>query len=158
MTSSPEPAGTPALTATRGFWMLMVYALALGVLGAFVGLAFLGVIGVGNNWFTSSDFGWFGGRWWWVAVTVGAGVAVGLLQLLTRLPEQTPGLIADLQEAHVDARLVPGIVAVSAVSLMGGASLGPEKALGAAGGGAGSWVSERRGLDAEDGEVTTLAG
>ena len=33
---------------------------------------------------------------------------------------------------------MPGVVAVSAVSLIGGASLGPEKALATMGGGAGS--------------------
>jgi len=49
-------------------------------------------------------------------------------------------------------------VAVSAVSLIGGASLGPEKALGSIGGGAGTWVSQRRGLRAEDSQVNTLAG
>ena len=87
-----------------------------------------------------------------------AGVGVGLLRHLTHLPEQTPGLIADLEEQHVDPRLVPGIVAVSAVSLIGGASLGPEKALGTIGGGAGSWFSERRSLDKEDSQVATLAG
>ena len=75
---------------------------------------------------------------------------VGLLRRLTRLPDRTPGLIADLQEEHVDPRPVPGIVAVSAVSLIGGASLGPEKALGSIGGGAGGWISRRRGLNTED--------
>ena len=49
-------------------------------------------------------------------------------------------------------------MAVSAVSLIGGASLGPEKALGAMGGGAGSWLSQRRGLNEEDSQVNTLAG
>ena len=66
--------------------------------------------------------------WWWVAVTAAAGVVVGLLRRLTRLPEQIPGLFADLKSEHVDPGLVPGIAAVSAVSLIGGASLGPEKA------------------------------
>ena len=69
----------PPVTETREFWVLIAYAAALGVFGAVVALAFLGVIGVGNNWFSSSDSGWFGGNWWWVAVTVAAGVAVGLL-------------------------------------------------------------------------------
>ena len=54
--------------------------------------------------------------------------------------------------------LVPGIAAVSAVSLIGGASLGPEKALGAMGGGAGSWIAARYGLGEEDSQVNTLAG
>jgi H+/Cl- antiporter ClcA len=53
---------------------------------------------------------------------------------------------------------VPGIVAVSTVSLIGGASLGPEKALGAMGGGAGSWLAQRRALGKEDSQVNTLAG
>ena len=53
---------------------------------------------------------------------------------------------------------MPGIVAVSAVSLIGGASLGPEKALGTMGGGAGSWIARRRALGEEDSQVNTLAG
>ena len=93
-----------------------------------------------------------------MAVTAAAGVVVGLLRRLTRLPEEVPGLFADLQSGHVDPRLVPGIVAVSAVSLIGGASLGPEKALGAMGGGAGSWLAQRRALGKEDSQVNTLAG
>ena len=33
-----------------------------------------------------------------VDITAGAGVVVGLLRRLTRLPEQIPGLIADLKD------------------------------------------------------------
>src|SRR5262245_54652355 len=113
----------------------MGYALLLGVVGAVAGLVFLGVVDGGNNWYGVSDPDWFGGEWWWVAVTAGAGVVVGVLRALTKLPEKIPGLIADIKDAHVDTRLVPGIVAVSAVSLIGGASLGPEQALGSMGGG-----------------------
>jgi H+/Cl- antiporter ClcA len=77
---------------------------------------------------------------------------------LTRLPGEVPGLFADLQTEHVDPGLVPGIVAVSTVSLIGGASLGPEKATGSMGGGAGSWIAQRRALAKEDSQVNTLAG
>ena len=87
-----------------------------------------------------------------------AGIVVGLLRRLLRLPEQIPSLIADLTDGHVEARLVPGIVAVSAVSLIGGASLGPEKALGSMGGGAGSWIARRRALGHDDSKVNTLSG
>lgn len=155
------PSGDPAerpFTQRREFWVLMGFAAMLGVLGAFGGLAFMGVIGVGDNWYTDTNPDWFGGHWWWVAVTAATGVAVGLLRRLTHLPDQMPGLIVDLTEGHVDPRLVPGVVLVSAVSLSGGASLGPENALGTIGGGAGSWSSRRRGLDDEDREVATLAG
>jgi len=49
-------------------------------------------------------------------------------------------------------------VAISAVSLIGGASVGPEKVLTSIGGGVGSWMAQRRGLSEEDSEVNTLAG
>ncbi|MEV0718444.1 chloride channel protein [Asanoa sp. NPDC050611] len=126
--------------------------------GAFAALVFVGVITLGGRWYSDSDPGWFGGHWWWVAVGAAAGAAVGVARRLTGLPWTTPGLFADLQTEHVNARLVPGIAAVSAVSLIGGASLGPEKALGSMGGGLGSWIAARRGFKAEDGQVNTLAG
>ena len=157
MSSASEPGPVP-LGQTRGFWVLMGYALLLGVVGALAGLVFLGITDAGNNWYDVSDPGWFGGHWWWIAVTAGAGVVVGLLRSLTKLPAKIPGLIADIEGAHVDPGLVPGIVAVSAVSLIGGASLGPEQALGAMGGGAATWMARRKGLDKEDGEANVLNG
>ena len=158
MSAPTEPAPEVPITQQRAFWVLMGYAVALGVFGAFTGLVFVGVIDFGGKWYADSDSGWFGGHWWWVAVTAGAGVVVGLLRRLTRLPEQIPGLFADLKSEHVDPGLVPGIAAVSAVSLVGGASLGPEKALGAMGGGAGTWLARRRALGKEDSQVNTLVG
>ncbi len=158
MTAASGPPGPPPITQTRGFWTLMGYSVALGVLGAAAALLFMGVIGFGDNWYVDPNPGWFGGQWWWIAVTAGAGVLVGLLRRLTHLPDQTSGLIADLQDEHVDPVPVPAIVAVSAVSLIGGASLGPEKALGSIGGGAGTWIARRRGLTTEDSKTTTLAG
>jgi len=156
--TAPGPAAAPPVTQKREFWVLMGYAVVLGVFGAFAGLIFVGAIKFGGKWYSDSHPGWFGGHWWWVAVAAAAGVAVGLLRRLTRLPWQTPGLFDDLQTGHVDPGLVPGIAAVSLVSLIGGASLGPEKALGSMGGGAGSWIAQRRGLKTEDSQVNTLAG
>jgi H+/Cl- antiporter ClcA len=158
MSTPSAPAASPPFTQTREFWVLIVYALALGVLGAFAGLVFVGATVGGGKWYVDSNPGWFGGHWWWIAVTAAAGVVVGLLRRLFRLPEELPGLIADLKEEHVDPKLVPGIVAVSAVSLIGGASLGPEKALGSIGGGTAGWLSRRRGLSTEDTQLNTLTG
>jgi H+/Cl- antiporter ClcA len=152
------PAADPPVTRKREFWVLMGYAAALGAAGAFAGLVYLGVIKFGGKWITEARPGWFGGHWWWVAVTAAAGVAVGLLRRLTRLPEEVPGLFDDLRAEHLDPRLVPGTMAVSAVSLMAGASVGPEKVLATMGAGAGSWMARRRGLDEEDSQVNTLAG
>ena len=158
MSLSSGPAAAAPVTQKREFWVLMGYAAVLGVFGAFAGLVFIGVIKFGGKWYSDSHPGWFGGHWWWVAVATAAGAAVGLLRRLTRLPWEIPGLFADLQTEHVNPGLVPGIVAVSTVSLIGGASLGPEKALGAMGGGAGSWLAQRRALGKQDSQVNTLSG
>ncbi len=154
----PGPAADPPVTQSREFWVLVGCAAALGVFGAFAGLVFLGIVKLGSGWSADSSADWFGGHWWWVAVTAAAGVVVGLLRRLTRLPEEVPGLFDDLRAGGVDPRLVGGTVAVSAVSLIGGASVGPEKVLSSIGGGAGSWVAQRRGLGKEDSQVSTLAG
>jgi H+/Cl- antiporter ClcA len=158
VTATPEQAVEPPVTQKREFWVLMAYAVVLGAFGAFAALIFVGAITLGGKWYSDSHPGWFGGHWWWVAVAAAAGLAVGLVRRLTRLPWTTPGLFDDLQTQHVDPGLVPGIAAVSAVSLIGGASLGPEKALGSMGGGLGSWIAQRRGLRTEDAQVNTLAG
>jgi len=138
--------------------MLMAYALALGVLGGLAGLVFLGVIGRGEKWNTVTDPYWLGGHWWWVAVTASAGLVVGVLHRVLHVPEETPGIIAEIKTGEVDVHLVPATVLISAVSLIGGASLGPEKALGSIGGGFGTWIAKRRVLGTEDGEVNVLSG
>ena len=158
MSATSGSAPAPPFPQTPQFWVLMAYALGLGVFGAIAALVFMGLIGFGNNWYTVSDPGWFGGDWWWVGVAAGAGVFVGLLRRLTKLPARITSLVEDLEQGHVDLRSVPGTVAVSAVSLIGGASLGPEQALGSMGGGAAEWVSRRRGLNDEDDQVNTLTG
>ena len=158
MSAMPGPAAAPPVIEKREFWALMGYAVALGVSGAFAGLVLIGVIKFGGKWYADSRPGWFGGHWWWVAVTAAAGVAVGLLRCLTRLPAEVPGVFAELQAGHVDPALVPGTVASSVVSLIGGSSVGPEKVLSVIGGGTGSWISRRRGLGTEDSQVNTLTG
>jgi H+/Cl- antiporter ClcA len=136
----------------------MGYAVALGIFGGFAALVFLGVVDHREKWSVDSNPHWFGGHWWWVAVTAGAGLIVGVLHRLLRVPEQTPGIIADIKTGEVDAPLVPAMVLISAVSLIGGASLGPEKALGSIGGGTGTWIAKRRKLDSDDSQVNVLSG
>jgi H+/Cl- antiporter ClcA len=153
-----EPPVQPPITRSKEFWVLTGYAIALGVFGGLAGLLFLGLITRGEKWNVDSNPHWFGGHWWWVAATAAAGLIVGLMHRALKVPEQTPGIIAELQTGQVDATLVPGIVAISAVSLIGGASLGPEKTLGSIGGGAGTWIARRKRLDNEDSQVNGLSG
>lgn len=143
---------------TRSYWRVLGYAALLGVVGAFAGLAFLGLTGLGERWFDDSATGWFEGPLWLVAVTSGAGLVIGLLRKRLHMPPRQPGLIDEISAGEVDPRNVPGKVAVSAVSLIGGASLGPEAALGSMGGGIGSWLSARRGESEEVRRANTLNG
>ncbi len=142
----------------RSFWILMGYAVVLGLVGVVAALAFLGMTGLGEKWYGDPATGWFDGHLWWIGVAAGAGLVVGVLRRILHMPEKIPGLIDDLKEQHVDTRWVPSIVAVSAVSLVGGASLGPEVALGQMGGGSAELFARRGGLDEDDTKSLTLAG
>ncbi len=155
----PESFAQAALTRSPGFWLSVRYALLFGVVLAFASLAFLGVTEAGGNWFAlPGDPGWLDGKLWWVAVTAAAGVLVGVLRRVFRLPAKMPGTIAEMKDERVEPSHVPGGVAVSVVSLIGGASLGPEAALGMLGGGLGTWVSERRQLSADERATSALTG
>src|SRR3954464_7629727 len=138
----------------------MGYAALFGVVLAFASLAFLGLASGGTNlWFTlPRNPGWLDGSLWWVAVTAAAGVLVGVLRRLFHLPARMPGAVQELEEQRVEPSTVFQAVAVSAVSLAGGASLGPEDALGRLGGGLGTWVSEREKLDESTRATNTLTG
>ena len=155
----PESFVSVALTRSPNFWLLVRYALSFGVVLAFASLAFLGVTKAGGKWFTlPGNPGWLDGKLWWVAVTAAAGVLVGVLRRAFRLPAKLPGTIKEMQDERAEPAHVPGGVVVSVVSLIGGASLGPEAALGMLGGGLGTWVSERRQLDEEVRKTNTLSG
>ena len=71
-----------AIARSPGFWLLMRYAALFGVVLAFAALAYLGLVKGGTDlWFTlPKDPGWLDGSLWWVAVTAGAGVLVGVLR------------------------------------------------------------------------------
>ena len=149
-----------ALMRSPGFWVIVRYAILFGVVLGFVALAFLGLVEGGTNlWFTlPEDPGWLDGSLWWVAVTAGAGLLVGVLRRFLRVPAKLPGTVQVLKDQRVEPSTVPGAVAVSLVSLAGGASLGPEDALGKMGGGLGTWVSERQKLSEDVRATNTLSG
>ncbi len=160
--SEGPPADTDvvALARSPGFWVMMRHAAVFGVVLAFAGLAYLGLIKGGTNvWFTlPKNPGWFDGSLWWVAVTAGAGVLVGVLRRAFRVPAKLPGLVREVRAERVEPSAVPGAVAVSLVSLVGGASLGPEAGLGLMGGGLGTWISERQKLGEDMRATNTLSG
>ncbi|MGH1562140.1 chloride channel protein [Mumia sp. DW29H23] len=157
MADEPGTLQIAPLAQSRDFWRLLRDAVVFGVVLAFGGLVFLAIVENGDFWGDPDGNGWWGGHWWWIAVTGAAGLVVGLIRRLTHMPAHTPGLIDELEEEHVEPRSVPRTVAVSAVSLVGGASLGPEAALGSMGGGLGTLVGQRR-TDPDMQKATMLTG
>jgi H+/Cl- antiporter ClcA len=85
-------------------------------------------------------------------------VVVGVLRRVFRLPTKLAGTVEELKDQRVEPSTALQGVAVSLVSLVGGASLGPEAGLGMLGGGLGTWVSERRNLDDDMRGTNTLTG
>lgn len=161
--SDEEPGSSPtfvALDRSRAFWTVIGYAVVFGLVLAIAGLAFLGLVKGGTKlWFTlPKNPDWFSGSPWWVAVTAAAGVLVGVLRRVLQLPAKLPGTMKELRDERVEPSTVLKAVAVSLVSLVGGASLGPEDALGKIGGGLGTWASERRKLDKSTSATNALSG
>jgi H+/Cl- antiporter ClcA len=161
--SDEQPGSGPgfvALDRSRGFWTIIGYAVVFGLVLAVAALAFLGLLKGGTKlWFTlPKNPDWFSGSLWWVAVTAAAGVLVGVLRRVFRLPAKMPGTMKELRDERVEPSTVLKAVAVSLVSLVGGASLGPEDALGKMGGGLGTWLSERRKLDKSTSATNALSG
>ena len=88
VTSMREPS---AEMQKRSFWRLVGYAALLGVVGAVAGIVFLGVTGVGASWYGDPGTGWFDGPVWWVGVAALAGLVVGILRRVLKMPQQDTG-------------------------------------------------------------------
>jgi hypothetical protein len=62
-------------------------------------------------------------------VTTGTGFAVGFIRWLLKYPENLPGFFKEVNTCHVDPTWALPTAAISAISLAGGANLGPEQAM-----------------------------
>jgi H+/Cl- antiporter ClcA len=106
--------GFVALDRSGGFWMIVGYAVVFGVVLAVAALAFLGLLKGGTKlWFTlPKNPGWFSGHLWWVAVTAAAGVLVGVLRRVFRIPAKLPATFKELREERVEPSTVLKAAAV----------------------------------------------
>jgi H+/Cl- antiporter ClcA len=109
-------------------------------------------------WPETTEYGLFSGEPWWILLMGGAGLLIGLLRRLLGVQPVIPGLFEEVDKRRSEPRFVPRRVLVSFVSLVGGASVGPEAALGSMGGGLGTFISERRQMSAVKTETNTLIG
>ncbi|MGI9611229.1 MAG: chloride channel protein [Acidimicrobiia bacterium] len=158
---SDLPSETP-VTRSRAFWVLVGYAAVLGLVMGAVATAFIWLVefGVELLWpdVEVADPGLFSGQWWFIPLIGVFGCAVGLTRRLLRVEPEIPGLFEEIQEGRVEPKAVPRRVAVAFVSLISGASVGPEAPLAAMGGGLGTWIGDRRGLEPEFTRSAALSG
>lgn len=144
-------------------WGPMTRSVALAVpigLGAGVlALAFVVVVDAGTKalW-PEVELDAFSGKWYWVLILAAAGLVVGWMRKILAVPEHITGAIEAIAEADVDHRLVPKTVAISVVSLIGGASLGPTFGLVMLGGGLAAFLAERIGAEGDDRSGLILTG
>lgn len=132
------------------FWKVVTISCCIA---AFMGVAAVGVINCANSipkiWIDNgnfdeiTDFDYYAGSKVWILVTTLTGLVVGIIRWITSYPEDLPGFFKEVNECHVDPKHVPVTVTISAISLAGGACLGPEACLGNFSGGLGTFISER---------------
>jgi H+/Cl- antiporter ClcA len=143
----------------RGFWLRMSRAVVIGTLAGIAVLAFTQIIrfGTGLVWPEDIDYGWMGGELWWVVLLGTTGLIVGVMRLLLPVDEIS-GSLTIIQESSVDRRTALPAIAISVVSMVGGASLGPFDGGVRAGATVGDWYSSIRGLSEREREVNTASG
>jgi hypothetical protein len=174
----PAPA---AFARDKNFWKAFTLS---AVLGAFLGLCTLGFINLvdkvprvwvnGGPTTTEEDYfvcdcplnkcvcnkyencQWYEGKLEWIAITTATGFVVGCIRFFSAYPDNLPGLFQEIQAFHVDPTWAPYTIVLSAISLAGGASLGPEQGLGNLGGGLATYITEHY-LHFEDDDYRKLS-
>jgi H+/Cl- antiporter ClcA len=128
-----------------GFWRSIARSSLLGVLGALATLAFLGA----EHWLQhllwhgdepATD--WFQGPVRAVPIVLLGSLVVGLARRRTGLTAPDPNFVDELEHGRTDPRDAASLVGIGLVSLVSGASLGPEAPVATAGAGIGTAVSE----------------
>jgi H+/Cl- antiporter ClcA len=131
---------------------LLAAALLIGAAAGLLALVYSGVTGAGiSRIFGAASSEPFSGEWWWIPLVSMGAVVVVVLRARAGHAGEVPGTIADARSGWVDPGSAPVLVAISAISLIVGASLGPAFGVGVAGGGFASWLVSRR-KNTEEGE------
>jgi H+/Cl- antiporter ClcA len=147
----------PSFARESRFWKSAAYSLMLGTAMGFFGLAFFnGFTKAFDTWTDYSDYherlkagdnlGVGSGDWWWLGVTCGGGLVVGILRVLPGFPGDVDGLFKEVASLHVHPSHSPLVFLTSMLSLALGASVGPEAAMGNLGGGLGTLLGQMRNM------------
>ncbi len=146
---------------TAAYWVVLARSALIGAFGGAFAVVFIGAEHVvrGALWGDLGEsFDWFSGGVRAALIPVAAGLVVGGLYVVFRLPPRIAGFIEELEEGRTDPRTAPGAVVVSFVSLVGGASLGPEAPLVTAATGFGNMLTQRANASVEETRTATFSG
>lgn len=145
---------------SRSYLQALLRAVILGLFSGAFGLVYLFVVegGIHLAWGDWESVEWFSGELQVLLIPIVAGLIVGLVYLSMNIPPRFKGFIDELEDGHVEPKTVPGAALVSVISLIGGASLGPEAPLGTVAGGAGTWMAKRAGGDEQEVRTSTFVG
>ena len=156
----PTPFGS-----NREFWRMMLFSGAFGCIIGVFGLIFMNFVDeVPKKWINNGDFDspddcdFYRGKKYWIIITTATGFAVGCFRYIFTYPDNLPGLFKDINDCHVEPLWAPMTAFLSMMSLSGGASLGPEAALGNLGGGIATYVSKYARFDDDDSKLVVLSG
>ena len=145
---------------TTAYWVVLARSAIIGAFGGVFTILFLGLEHTVRSalWGDIGEsFVWFSGGPRAILIPVLAGVVVGGLYVVFRVPGRLKGFLEELREGRSDPRTAPGAVVISFVSLIGGASLGPEAPLVTAGAGFGNMLTQRAGATDEDTRTATFS-
>ena len=144
----------------RVFWLNLGRAVIIGTLAGAAIFAFTQTVRYGTEfvWGTDIDYSLMGGKWWWIAVLTGTGILVGVLRTALSVPEDLEGSLTIVQNGSMDRDNAPQAIAVSAVSLIGGVSLGPFDGGIRSGAMVGDWYAKTRNIPEDQRENSVLSG
>ena len=147
---------------TRAYLKLLGVAALLGILSATLTFAFIWLVNVGQNavWEQAAQAVGLTPTLFTLAVCTLGGLLVGVL---VRYFGDHSGIFAEMMvefghTGRFNYRHAPGIVATAFVSLVTGASLGPEAPLADACGSMGTWLADRLKLDERSTRALGFAG
>ncbi len=133
---------------------LLLFSPVIGAAGGALAVVFMSITGGANDLlYGNTGTGLWDGHWWWIPFTALGGIVVALLRKTWRISKNVPGAIALAQHAWVDPSKALYWVAISTISLVMGASLGPSFGLVVMGGGFGSWLVTRLGKKYDEEEA-----
>jgi H+/Cl- antiporter ClcA len=141
--------GDYAFAHNEAFWRGSIWSLFAGCLLGILALGFMNLITFvpalwqGKEYYNHLDKVCYQcGQVWWIGITTAMGFFIGVLRAAF-LSEAPAGFMKEALEQHVDGEQAPWVVLLTALSLIGGGSVGPEQGLGSLGGAIGTRWSNR---------------